>query len=443
MAEISLDILILLALILLNGLLAMAEIAVVSARKARLQELANQGDQKARAALELARHPADFLSTVQIGITLVGILAGAFGGATIAEHISAGLERFPVLAPYSEAIGVAIVVVVITFFSLVLGELAPKRIALGNPERIASAMASPMRRLSRLTLPLVRLLSWSTDLMLRILRQKPAAEPPVTEEEIKVLIDQGTQAGVFAEVEQDMVEAIFRLGDRRVGSLMTPRPEIIWLDLEDPPEETRRKIIESGHARLPVARGGLDQVLGVVQAKDLLEQALSGRPLDIQSVLAQPLILPESMPALKVLELFRQSRIHAALVIDEFGGLQGLVTIFDILESIVGDIPEEGELVEPEVVQREDGSWLVDGRFPVDEFKELFRLKWLPEEERGYYQTLGGFVMSYLGRIPSASDHFEWSGLHFEVVDMDGFRVDKVLVLPLAKGEGEKPSAER
>jgi len=443
MAEISLDIIIILALILLNGVLAMAEIAVVSARKARLQELANQGDQKARRALELARHPADFLSTVQIGITLVGILAGALGGATIAEHISASLERFPLLAPYSEAIGVAIVVVLITFFSLVLGELAPKRIALGNPERIASAMASPMQRLSRLTLPLVRLLSWSTDLMLRILRQKPVTELPVTEEEIKVLIDQGTQAGVFAEVEQDMVEAIFRLGDRRVGSLMTPRPEIIWLDLADPPEETRRKIIESGHARLPVAHGGLDNVVGVVQAKDLLEQALSGQPLDLRAVLDQPLILPESMPALKVLELFRQSRIHAALVIDEFGGLQGLVTIFDILESIVGDIPEEGELVEPEVVQREDGSWLVDGRFPVDEFKELFRLKWLPEEERGYYQTLGGFVMSYLGRIPSASDHFEWSGLHFEVVDMDGYRVDKVLVLPLGKGEDDQLSAER
>jgi putative hemolysin len=300
-----------------------------------------------------------------------------------------------------------------------------------------------MYKLSRLALPLVRVLSWSTDLVLLILRQKPVVEAPVSEEEIKVLIDQGTQAGVFAEVEQDMVEAIFRLGDRRVGSLMTPRPEIIWLDLEDPPEETRRKIIESGHARLPVAHGGLDHVVGVVQAKDLLEQALAGRSLDVQAVLNQPLILPESMPALKVLELFRQSRIHAALVIDEFGGLQGLVTIYDILESIVGDIPEEGELVEPEVVQREDGSWLVDGRFPVDEFKELFRLKGLPEEERGYYQTLGGFVMSYLGRIPSASDHFEWSGFHFEVVDMDGFRVDKVLVLPLETDEGEKPSDER
>jgi putative hemolysin len=435
MNSIALEILILLALILINGLLAMSEIAVVSARKARLQQLSNQGDAKARAALDLANHPADFLSTVQIGITLVGILAGAFGGATIAENIAARLESIPRLAPYSEAIGVFLVVLVITYFSLVLGELVPKRLGLSNAERIAASAAAPMRTLSRLTSPLVLVLGWSTELVLKIFGYKPAAEAAISEEEIKVLIDQGRRAGVFAEAEQDMVEAVFRLGDRSAGTLMTPRTEIVWLDLDDPPDETRRKIIDSDHGRYPVARGSLDNLVGVVQAKDLLERSISGQTLDLQASMLQPLIVPESMPALKVLELFRQSRFHTALVIDEFGGLQGLVTIFDILESIVGDIPDEGELVEPEIVQREDGSWLVDGRLPVDEFKELFRLSGLPDESRGHYQTLGGFVMSYLGRIPTAADNFDWAGLHFEVMDMDGYRVDKVLIVILPKDD--------
>lgn len=428
MNSIALEVLILLALILFNGLLAMTEIAVVSVRKARLQQLSEQGNAKARLALELATHPADFLSTVQIGITLVGILAGAFGGATIAESIAASLQSIPWLAPYSEAIGVFLVVLVITYFSLVLGELAPKRLGLSHAEQIAASAAAPMSFLSRLTSPLVRLLSWSTDLVLKIVGYKPSAEAPVTEEEIKVLIDQGRRAGIFAEAEQDMVEAVFRLGDRSVGRLMTTRTEIVWLDVEDPPEETRRKIIASDHGRYPVARGSLDELLGIVQAKDLLERAISGQDLDLNACIVQPLIVPESMPALKVLELFRQSRVHTALVIDEYGGLQGLVTAFDILESIVGDIPDESDVVEPEVVQREDGSWLVDGKLPVDEFKELFRLASLPDESRGHYQTLGGFVMSYLGRIPSAADSFDWGGMHFEVMDMDGFRVDKVLV---------------
>jgi putative hemolysin len=435
MNSIALEILIILALILINGLLAMSEIAVVSARKSRLQQLSNQGNAKARAALDLANHPADFLSTVQIGITLVGILAGAFGGATIAENIAARLESIPRLAPYSEAIGVFLVVLVITYFSLVLGELVPKRLGLNNAERIAASAAAPMRFLSRLTSPLVRLLGWSTELVLKIFGYKAAVEAPVTEEEIKVLIDQGRRAGVFAEAEQDMVEAVFRLGDRNVGTLMTPRTEIVWLDLDDPPEETRRKIIDSDHGRYPIARGSLDNLVGIVQAKDLLERAISGQALDLQATMLQPLIVPESMPALKVLELFRQSRVHTALVIDEFGGLQGLVTVLDILESIVGDIPDEGEVVEPEIVQREDGSWLVDGRLPVDEFKGIFRLSSLPDEGRGYYQTLGGFVMSYLGRIPTAADNFDWAGLHFEVMDMDGYRVDKVLIIPLTKDE--------
>jgi putative hemolysin len=424
------EIILLLVLIIANGALAMAEIAVISARKARLQKNAEEGDEKARAALRLAHDPGDFLSTVQIGITLVGVLAGAFGGATIAKHLSSALETIPVLAPYSAAVGVGIVVILITYFTLVLGELVPKRLALNNPEVIAMAVAQPMFTLSRLTSPLVKLLSKSSEGVLHLMGVKPKNEPPVTEEEIRVMIDQGTRAGVFEEVEQDMVEAIFRLGDRRVGTLITPRTEVIWLEVDDPIEDIQRKIMSSDYSRFPVAQGSLDHVIGLVQAKDLLAKTFSGEPLNLQEVMVQPLYVPETMPAFKVLELFRESRVHTALVIDEYGGFQGLVSLFDIMEAIVGEIPEIGEITEPEIRQREDGSWLIDGKLPVDEFKVLFHLKGMPDQERNYYQTLGGFVMTYLGHIPEAGDHFEWSGLRFEVMDMDGLRVDKVLIVP-------------
>lgn len=428
MARVALEIIFILILILANGVLALAEIAIISARKARLLQRSEDGDQKSQIALDLSNDPADFLSTVQIGITLIGVLAGAFGGATIAEQISNWLSQIPILASYSGVIGVATVVILITYFTLVLGELVPKRLALSNPERVAVSVAAPMQRLSRLASPLVALLSVSSDLALRLLGVRPSMEPPVTEEEIKVMIDLGTAAGVFAEVEQDMVEAVFRLGDRRVGTIMTPRTEIIWLDLNGSIEEIQMKLLGSSYSRFPVAKGSLDQVAGLVLAKDILASCMMGKPLNIESVLQQPQFIPETMPALKVLELFRESRVHIALVIDEFGGLQGLVTLFDILESIVGDIPDAGEAAEPEVVQRDDGSWLVDGRLPVDEFKALFNLNDLPDEERGYYQTIGGFVMSQLGRVPESSDYFDWSMLRFEVVDMDGMRVDKILI---------------
>jgi putative hemolysin len=431
MGTVTFETIFILILILANGFLAMAEIAIISARKARLQRRAERGDDKARAALELAQDPADFLSTVQIGITLVGVMAGAFGGATIAAQIADWLSTVPQLEPYSQAIAIGVVVIAITYLTLVLGELAPKRIALTNAENIASAVAGPMRRLAWIASPLVRFLSRSTDLVLRIIGVKPNLEPPVTEEEIKVLIEQGTEAGVFLEVEQDMVEAVFRLGDRTVGTIMTPRTEIAWLDLDDPVEENMKMILGSVHARFPVARGDLDHTEGVVQAKDLLAQVLAGEVLNIEEAISQPLIVPESMQALRVLELFKQSSVHTALVIGEFGGFQGIVTVFDILESIVGDIPIPGERIQPEVVQREDGSWLIDGLLPVDEFKEIFDIDRLPEEEKGRYQTMGGFVMTMLGHVPSAADYFEWGGQRFEVVDMDGFRVDKIIVIPL------------
>ncbi len=433
----ALEIILLVILFLLNGVLAMAEIAIISARKVRLQRRSEEGDEGARVALQLAREPADFLSTVQIGITLVGVLAGAFGGATLAARVAPLFERIPGLEPYSHAISLVLVVVIITYFSLVLGELAPKRLALNDAEKIAAFIAPAMDFLARIAAPLVRLLSYSSDVVLVIFGVKKSTEPPITEEEVKVLIELGTQAGVFEEAEQEMVSGVFRLADRRVGTLMTPRTEIIWLDLEDPFEETQRKIIESLHSRMPVAEGDLDHILGVVQAKELLARCLAGEPVDLRSALIPPQFIPESSPALKVLEMFRTSGVHIAIVIDEYGGLQGLVTIIDILEAIVGDIPLTGGREGLEAVQRKDGSWLLDGMLPVDEFKDIFRLNELPEEGRGHYETMSGFVMTYLGRIPSEGDMFDWAGMHFEVLDMDGFRVDKILVVPAPEEDPE------
>jgi putative hemolysin len=426
-----LEFFLILILILINGVLAMAEIAVVSARKARLQQRVDEGDLRAQTALELANNPADFLSTIQIGITLVGILAGAFGGATVAMTIAGWLNEIAWIAPYSGVIAFGLVVIAITYLSLILGELAPKRLALNDPEGIAALVAGPLYRLSKMAAPLVRLLSYSAGLVLRLFGVRPSTAPPVTEEEIKVLIKQGTLAGVFEAAEQDMVAGVFRLGERRVGTLITPRTEIVWLDVEDSPELNRGKIIESVHTRFPVAKDGLDNLLGIANAKDLLAHCLSGEPLDLQAGLQPPLYVPESTPALKVLELFKETGQQMVLVIDEYGGLEGLVTLTDILEAIVGDITVLGGTGEPEIVQREDGSWLLDGMLPMDEFRDLFAIATLPDEDKGYYQTLGGFIMAYLGRIPKETDQFEWSGWRFEVMDMDGMRVDKILVVPL------------
>ncbi|KCZ72854.1 CBS domain-containing protein [Candidatus Methanoperedens nitroreducens] len=428
MVDITFQILFIILLIIANGVFAMAEIAIVSARKARLQQLANEGDAKARAALELASSPNRLLSTVQIGITLIGILAGAFGGATIAGELAARLRSVPLFAPYSEAIAVGAVVLGITYLTLVIGELAPKRVALHNAEQIARIVANPMRVISRLASPAVYILSVSTDAVLRILGIRPIPAPPVTEEEINILIEQGMKAGTFEKAERDMVEHVFRLGDLRVGALMTPRTEIFWLDIDDSPEEIRQKIADSGHSRFPVCQDNLDNILGVVQVKDLLSHDMAGKPADLRTAMRRPLFVPESTHALRVLELFKQSGIHIALVVDEYGSIQGLITLNDILEEIVGEIPSIEELAEPLAVQREDGSWLLDGMLPIVDFKDIFGVKKLPGE--GIYQTLGGFIMMQMGRIPSVSSHFEWGGLRFEVVDMDKNRVDRVLVMP-------------
>ena len=428
MSSIALEVFVILVFIAINGVFALSEIAVVSSRRVRLQQRAEEGDAGARAALDLLSAPGRFLSTVQVGITLVGVLAGAYGGATISERIAASLKQIPALAPYGEAISVVVVVLVISYFSLVLGELVPKRLALNNAERVAARVARPMQWLARLASPMVRVLTLSTELILRVLRARPTTELPVTEEEVRIMIGQGRQVGVFEPIEEEMVAQVFRLSDQKVSALITPRTEIVWLDVSDTFEEMRRKIIETGHSLFPVARGNLDHIQGIVRANDLLAQCLSGQALDVKAVLRQPLFVPESTAALKVLERFRASRSRVALVIDEYGGCEGLVTVDDILDAIAGDIPEQGVEVVPEAVQRDDGSWSLDGMFLIDEFQELFDIKELPDEGERYYQTLGGFVMARLGSIPRIGERFEWGGLQFEVTDMDERRVDRVVV---------------
>lgn len=430
MSVVAFEILLIVLLIFANGVFAMSEMAIVSARKARLQQLANAGDAKARAALELANSPDRFLSTVQIGITLVGILAGAFGGATIAEQIAAYIGAVvPSLAPYGETIGLVVVVLSITYLSLVFGELIPKRFALNRPERIASVVAQPMNLLSQLAAPFVHLLSFSSNVIFEIFGIKASSEPPVTEEEIKVLIEQGTQAGVFAETEQDLVESVFRLADRRVGALMTPRREIDWIDANAPPAEIRRRMSESHYSRFPICEGAVDNVIGVVKAKDYLVAA--SETVSLRSVLEQPLFVPETTTALQTLESFKGAHTHIALIIDEHGAVEGLVTTNDILEAIAGDIALPANQAESYAVRREDGSWLLDGALPVDEFKDIFSVAKLPDENKSGYHTLAGFIFTFLGRIPATADYFEWNGLRFEIMDMDGNRIDKVLVTPI------------
>ena len=427
----SIELVLVILLILANGVFAMSETAFVSARKVRLQQWANEGNVKAAAALEFVNSPNRLLSTVQLGITLIGILAGAFGGATIAGALAEKIHAIAWLAPYSDAIALALVVIAITYLSLVIGELVPKRIALNNPERIAMVMVRTMQVLSAISSPFIHLLSLSTEGILRLIGLRPSSEPPITEEEINVLIEEGTQIGTFEAAEQDMIERIFRLGDRRVSALMTHRPDIIWLDVNDPLLDITQTIRESTYSRFPACDGSLDNVLGMLHVKDLLLQYMAGQPLDLKAALQTPLYVIDNTSTLKVLELFKQTGQQAALVIQEYGDIEGLITLNDILEAIVGDISSLDDLDHPQVVQREDGSWLLDGMLPIDELKDILHVRTLPEESSGDYETLAGFMLTELGRIPAPADHFEWDRFRFEVMDMDGRRIDKVLVQPL------------
>ena len=431
------DVLLLTGLFILNGLFAMSEIAILSARKIRLQQAVEDGIPGARTALELANEPSHFLSTIQVGITLIGIMSGALGEAALSDKLAAYLGQFPVLAPYSAGLALAAVVVGITYFSLIIGELVPKRLALFKPEPIAMVMAGPMRWLSRLAYPLVKLLSWSTDFVLWVLRAKKSEEPAVSEKEIKLMIDQGTEAGVFHKGEKEMVSNVMRLDAIKIGAIMTPRMDIYYLDVANPIEESRRRLIESPHSVIPVCRNGLDNVLGVIEAKDLLRRALSGEELKLTAAIRPANYIPKSLSPVQLLEEFKRSKIALALVVDEYGEVAGLATLKDVMEAIVGDLPsEEAEDEEPEAIQREDGSWLLDGTLTIEKFKQLFDLETLPDEASGNFHTIGGFVMLQLGHVPRASDRIEAAGLRFEVVDMDRNRVDKILVSSAAEPEG-------
>lgn len=426
--SIGLEIFFIIILVIINGVFALSEIAIVSSRKPRLQHLANKGNSRAKVALDLANAPDHFLSTVQAGITLVGILAGAFGGATLSESVAGYLMMFPDLAEYAAPISLALVVVSITYLSLIIGELIPKQLALKNPERVACLIAIPMRTLSVAMYPIVRFLTFSTNIIIRIFGIKDGSNPAVTEEEIKVMLEEGTRAGTFNEVEQEMVERVFRLADQSVNALMTPRTEIIWLDTEDPIEENFRKIKESSHSFFPVCKGGIDNVLGVVHVKDLFSASLSGSIVTLEDHLRKPLYIVENVLAVQLIEKFKESGTHFAFLVDEYGGIQGLLTLNDILKAVVGEEIDVEEKTNHYIVQRADGSYLIDGALLISEFKELFKIESLSEEETGNYQTLAGFTINHMGRIPSAGQFFVWRDFRIEVVDMDGNRVDKLLI---------------
>ncbi|MDQ2105491.1 hemolysin family protein [Azospirillum isscasi] len=422
------EVLVIILLILLNAFFAMSEMALVSSRRARLQQMAEETRSKgARAALQLSEDPGNFLSTVQVGITLIGIIAGAYGGATLADRLGTVLDaNVTWIAPYGQQVAFALVVAAITYLSLIVGELVPKRMALVNAERIAASVAGPMSVLSRIAMPLVWLLGVSTEGVMKLLRLPTAREQTVTEEEVKSLIKEGTQTGVFEPAERQMIEGVFRLSDRTARSIMTPRPDLVWIDLDDPPEAIAQEIQASGYSRFLVCRGDVDEVQGIVSSKALLNQALQGRRFDLRDAMVEPLIVHDGTPVLRLLELFKQASIHMAVVVDEYGSVEGIATVTDIMEAIAGEMPEQGQESDGSAVQREDGSWLVDGMTPVEEVESLVGVKGLKGE--GDYHTIAGFMLDQLGHVPTAAEHFHWNGLRFEVIDMDGRRIDKVLI---------------
>ena len=414
------------ALILANGLFAMSEMAIVAARKSRLQERADRGSSAARIALQLANSPNDFLSTVQIGITVVGTLASAVGGATIAARLAERLDAYPFITPHGDTVSLAIVVVAISYVSLILGELVPKRLALRSPERVSIIVAPVLRLIAFIGSPVVRFLSLSTELVLRLIPARQSTEAEVTEEEIKGLINQAVGEGTLQHAEREMLEGVFWLGDRRVNQIMTPRTRIVWLDTAADTDELLQTIAESHFTTFPVGHNSIDHVLGTVDVKALLPGAVRRQHIDVQAALKPPLMVPETVQAVRLISMFQQSRNHMAIAVDEHGHTQGIVTLTDILEAIVGDIPAPGQPEPPSAVRRQDGSWLVDGIMPLVELKDLLKAPLIPEPPG--VTTVAGLVIEQLGHIPSAGDSLRIGEYRFEVVDMDGVRVDKLLI---------------
>jgi putative hemolysin len=443
MSAVSNELFILFLLLLANGVFAMAEIAVVSVRKARLKLLAENGNQRAKITLEIAQHPARFLSTLQVGITLIGIFAGTFGGATLTEQLIPFIGKWAPLAPHARGLSIGIVVVGITLASVVLGELVPKQLGLAYTEGIALFLTPAISRFSRLVSPLVTALTYATESLLKLLgfRTKPA-ESSVSDEEVNSLIEEGLSTGVFNKTEKEMVAGVLELDQLPVTALMTPRPKIVFLNLDDPDEVNWRKIVASGHSYFPVYQGNRDQVLGMVAVKALWAHSAIGLTTSLKNLLVSPLVVPETMSAIHLLEAFKKASKHIALVTDEFGAIQGIVTLIDVLEAIVGDLPNMGPRSAPAAKQREDGSWLIDATLAISELKTLLGLDRLPDEDRADFQTVGGFMVTRLGRIPTAGDYFDYATWRFEVVDMDRHRVDKVLVAKvLAPAIAEKAAS--
>lgn len=439
MSAVSTELLILFFLLLANGLFAMAEIALVSVRKARLKTLAEGGNRRAQTTLSIAQEPSHFLSAVQVGITTIGILAGTFGGATLSEQFTPWVQKIAFLAPHAHAVSIAMVVTGITLASVVLGELIPKRLGLAYTEGIALLLTPTISRFARVVSPIVSLLTWTTDALLKLvgLRTKPA-ETSVSDEEVNSLIEEGLHAGVFNKTEKEMVAGVLELDQLPVTALMTPRPKIVFLNVDDPDEVNWRKIVASGHSYFPVYQGNRDQVLGMVAVKALWAHSAIGLTTSLKNLLVSPLVVPETMSAIHLLEAFKKASKHIALVTDEFGAIQGIVTLIDVLEAIVGDLPNMGPRSAPAAKQREDGSWLLDATLATADLKGMLKLDALPDEERADFQTVGGFMVTRLGRIPAAGDYFEFGGWRFEVVDMDRHRVDKVLVTKVAAPQVEK-----
>lgn len=410
-------------LILLNGLFSMAEIALVSARKARLEAQANKGDKRAEAALKLANHPDVFLSTVQIGITLIGILTGIYSGDKITGHIASFLEQFPAVAPYSKGMATTTVVIIITYFTLIFGELVPKRIGLSSPEKIAKFAAQPMRWVSVITYPFIWLLTKSSGLIGKLFNIK-SENNQVTEEEIKAIISEGTEQGTLEETEQEIIERVFHLSDRNITSLMTHRSDIVWFKVDDTEEMIREKILKEPHSIYPICDEEIDNIKGVISLKDLYTNKDT---VPFKELMRPALFVPENNTAFRVMEKFKESQLHSCFIVDEYGSVLGMITLNDILEAIIGDMPEEDQ-DDYEIIRRDDDSFLVDAQIPFYDFLSYFdKAEWMNEGEQEF-DTLAGFILHRVKQIPSTGDKLDWNGFDFEIVDMDGHRIDKVLV---------------
>ncbi|GAB3973458.1 hemolysin family protein [Spirosoma terrae] len=424
------ELLIILLLTLLNGIFSMSEIALVSARKSRLEVAANNGDKSARAALELARSPNRFLSTVQIGITLIGILLGIFSGQNLTDNVQSILNQIPLLQPYSHSIAVVAMLFVITYLSLVLGELVPKQIGLRYPETIAKLVVTPMSWLSRLTSPFIWLLTVSSDALIKLLGISSAQEQ-VTEDEIKSVVREGASGGAIDAIEEDIVQNVFSLGDRRIASLMTHRADIDWLNALSSEEEIRAEITTSHHSVYPLCHGSLDTVLGLLHVKDYWSAKQTNPNADLRALTRRGLTVHENTRAYPVLEKFKESRIHMAVVVDEYGNVVGVVTINDILDALIGEFSQEED--DKELVKQPDGTYLADAQWPFDEFVRQFNIT--PSDRGSYanFNSIGGFALQILEDIPVAGQAFEWHGFQFKIISMDRNRIDKILIRPLGR----------